>query len=560
MPHFENLTLDDAKKLIPDEDHHEANEGFYRGDHWQKGDGWVGPAPEVGDDGYDEVMTLIEDSFTSANVIKEIVDRHVAGVIGREPRWGFVPSRPIPEGQEPTQQEQALIQELESFITDWWDKRKAHAWMQKAVASLLWGRRAPLRLYVPPGRAGETETQGEALIEAEDFEAALDLLFPDAPSALVATVAEDEETREPIGLFFFDTEVNGKKELAVEVVYVNEDGDTVVRVITKVTDTKEEFSYPIGGRLPMFEMQRDLLVTEQVVEQQRALNLTLSMLPRAVVTSGFLERIILNAEMPGTWEYDEAGNKVPGSFTPDILKVGAGVTTNLVGTTVEDEDREGNRSSRLIPADVKWREPSSTEHLLKTKQEQYATMLNEADQAHVIGNQSDQPSGKSREQARTDYISSLRLTQPEAEAAGRWLLGTLVAMAEAFVGEVGRYTDTLRPYFTCRLDAGPVTPTEREQNNRDVAAGTMAMETAMYSAGIEDTEAEAGRIEMQPGARLGLKKQQADIIKLLTDAGVALKAAAVFAEVEAAEAAALEVGATDPPTPGVPGAPAPAAA
>jgi hypothetical protein len=85
------------------------------GDHWQGGEGWVGPAPKQGDEGYAEVMKLIERAFVSRNAVLEVLERHELAVVGTEPSWGFTVRRPLEEDEERKPEEQALIDEAESI-------------------------------------------------------------------------------------------------------------------------------------------------------------------------------------------------------------------------------------------------------------------------------------------------------------------------------------------------------------------------------------------------------------------------------------------------------------
>lgn len=69
-----------------------ANSKFDKGDHYQHSLGYIGAKPLPGTAGFTQTMTQIQQGFVSENVIKEVVDRHISGILGREPLWGFLPA------------------------------------------------------------------------------------------------------------------------------------------------------------------------------------------------------------------------------------------------------------------------------------------------------------------------------------------------------------------------------------------------------------------------------------------------------------------------------------
>src|SRR5215211_5229537 len=78
-----------------------AADKFYSGDHFQDFDGWIGEKPAEGTKTYAETVLRIKHGFVSENVIKEVTDRHVSAVLGREPLWGFLPSdMPAPQAEQ----------------------------------------------------------------------------------------------------------------------------------------------------------------------------------------------------------------------------------------------------------------------------------------------------------------------------------------------------------------------------------------------------------------------------------------------------------------------------
>jgi hypothetical protein len=521
---FDALTLEEARQAVTAiaTESQAVNEAFVEGDHWQDGDGWVGPQPSPEDDGFEETMSIIRDAFTSRNVIGEVVERHTAFLVGTEPRWGLTPRRAMKADEKPTNEEQALIDEAEAELTVWWDSRGVHGILQDLVRMVLWAERSAFRLYVPPGmltrreRASGTVT----LIEAKTLAEALSKLWPDHPSYQQATVIEDEDTKSLCGVFLFASDPQTGSLDRAELSFVA--GEKTIIKHLGDADGQQRFAFALGGRIPMYEITRPLLVTEQIQQSQRALNLAASMLPRNVVTGGFLERILLNAQMPGEWEKNDRGDPI--RFKPAPFLTGAGTTNFVTGVQYKDVDGK----TVLTTPDVKWRDPISVDPAVAAKQEHYKDILEEAKQGHIIAGTDSKLGWKSREQLRADSDKALDLTRTPTEACGRWLLETALAMAEAFMGQPGHYTEKLRAEFTCIASSGPLSMDERKDNRDSAKDGFLSRSTTMERNGVADVDAELSRMAEETGARIDLAVKQATALKTLTDAGADLAGAARF--------------------------------
>jgi hypothetical protein len=555
---FDALTLDESKKLVEDSIPAEAHTSakFIAGDHWQNGDGWVGPVPDLDDPDYGITLSLIKQAFTSRNVIKEIVNRHMRGVIGEEPTIGVAPRVPLKAGEKMEDAQVERKRELEAAITEWWDSRGAHLTIQKAVARSCWAGRSSLRLYVPRGKVltGVIPTQ-------PDITSALSLVYLDAPDPLLSTVHVDEDTKDQIGVLL--TEVGG--DLRVELTYLGPSTSTIendpknprptiIRTIDKDADT--QFLVAIGGRITMYVIERELIITEQQHQMQKALNLCQSMIPRTVVTGGFLERIILNALPPGHWLTDAKGKKI--QFVRTTWQTGPGTTQWVRGIELPQKDG----SVQLTTPSVTLREPSDTKPADDGKRALYQDMLEEADQAHILMNGDANASGKSRQEGRSDYEVSLTQTEAPTNGAGRWVIETILAMAEQFMMKPGTILNDWRGQFECRVNSGRVTFEERQQILRERDAGLISNETAMSQIGVLDVQGEMDRMSAEQGGfDLALLKRQAEILALLGTAGATIDGAAELVGIAAADAAKLfggdttGGGANDPNNPPIDGGP-----
>lgn len=530
-----------------------TSRAFLAGDHWQGGAGWAGPWPRAGSNGdaVNTAMTDIANRFVSHNVLGELIDRHVTGVMGREPHWTMTPRRVVTDEAPITTAEQLLIDEANAMLTEWWDKRHAQELLQQATATLLFARRSALRIYIPSGQLMDVLQEDGAVLKmviVPDVKTALMTLWLDHPAPERSTVTQDDDSKQELGALIYQGGISitgdGQPVEVGELVYVDPATRvTVLRTIDKDADI--EWSADLGGRLLMHEMQRPLYLTPQLQQKQRALNLALSMLPRHLVTAGFLERILLNAQMPGHWEKDPTTGDPKGKWVADPVTRGAGVETYIVG--VEESKADGS-IARKDPQ-VHDREPVSPEPTLSSIRALYELMLEEGAQAHVLMNADAGASGKSREEARSDYSRSLTTTSPRVEQAGRWVLETLLATAEALAGVPGYYTSQLRAVFNLRMDTGPVDALERTANNESYKAGTMSRETAMARNGIADVDAEVALIDAQPGANLANVERMTTIFVELVREGIAPEQAGRVAGFDEEQIKELVAGFTPPPPP-----------
>lgn len=501
---FDELTQEKAKALLTVPAGYAENRALYDGDHWKGATFWIGPRPDPTDVGASDTLAKIEKALISKNAVAEVTGRHVSALLHREPQWAFTVERPLGQieqarddgtieliDEEPTEAEQALIADAEALLTTWWDERGALSVLQDAAATLLLCSRAPLRLYVPSGLL----VNGS--VPPGDLAQSIGLIYPDpAPSPEVATVADDPRTRQPVGVYLY---IEDKIEKA-EITY--RDGDiTILRTLGE--DASAAFRFDFGGRLPMYELKRPQLITPQVRQQQMLLNLALTMLGRNVVLGGFLERILLNAQLPGAMVKQADGST---RFIPDPLQVGAGTTNVLAGLPITDR-QTGDVTGYTTPS-VVYRDPVPPDTFIATKLDAYRGLLEEVQQLHALISGDATASGESRKQARADFLSSLADTNTQIERAGRWLLETALAMASAFSGQPGRF-QSLRAVFTCQIDAGPISADDMDATRANVLAGLLSEESGMAAIGVADVDAEQAKIAAERDAKAARAPQVA---------------------------------------------------
>lgn len=526
---FDSLDLATAQRIVNSrvDKQAEINLKYLKGDHWQASKGWPGPRTGAGEEAISSaMMAAIEASFVSRNAIGEVTGRHVAGVLGRTVHWKFTVKRELKEEtikddatqvervvkEQPTEQEQALIDEAEAALVSWWDKREIGEVLQKMEAAVLNAKRAAMRIYVPPDlRDSAGNLPPGDLSQTLDYiylqhlgtnDDSLDIQFPSA------TVYTQKTSRRQIGIYTYmlrdeliDTQGDdGSKQNndRAELTYLDDAGQTVLRIIDKTGNIDQPITLPLGGRLFMYEITRPWLISPQVVSQQKLLNMAMTMKQRNAVLGGFLERIFSNVDWPGKWVPDST-KKSGQRFEPEPIKIGGGVATNITSLPVEDDK---GHVTYLQPA-VQYRDPVSPATFIETEDSAYLAILQECNQLHYALAGDAVVSGESRKQAREAFKQDLQLSAGKVQAVVRWALETILAMAAIFAGREGDF-DGLRVYAQAKIDSGPVSADDMRVAAEMKDDDLWSVETAMSATGIEDVDAENSRKEKERADRAAL--------------------------------------------------------
>jgi len=490
----------------------EVNRKFYEGDHYQDSAGYMGQLPPKGLRFYAETLAEIKAGFVSENVIKEVVDRHVAGVLGREPLWGFLPSDTPSQNMTrrrklftrlfslvspakstaPGQSTDNTAQEADDAATLWWDQRRPRNTLKEALAGSLLEDKVVIRFFFPPAARNE---QGE--ISAKDLASGMMIPRLEILTSDKAGIFVDSDTEEEFGVYVYKKKVGNEERSACELTFID-NGLTILRTIVDKEEPQDSV-WDLGGRLLMYEFRRDVLVTEQIRSSQRALNLDLTSMMRNVNLAGNLERTVANAERPKK-VIRVADNSTAGSHEEIVdaeYETGPGASMFLAGLLIRND--AGEIIGRASP-NVTFRQPVEVKTFVDTRSELREAILGASQQLHVLISGDATPSGKSREESRGEFKTSLMLSKEVVDDSGRWMLETGVRIGAQLCGQTKKFMG-LRCEFNAIIDLGPVTSNDRTENRSDVKAGLMSEETAMSRNGIEDTDAELERIQKESAER-----------------------------------------------------------
>lgn len=442
------------------------------------------------------------------------------------------PVAPIPPVPVPLDPGSLLIAEAETALTEWWDKRKMHKLFRKFIVTALLGGRATLRVYVPSGMldpSGTLNTHG-------DIAKALDRIYMHSPNMDEATIVTNEHTQQEMGIYVhtdeddnqhaeivyvvteaksnvvsssaapdnanvgdnntnsaISTGVKGEAKFTIIQEVVTGDGNDLLAMTdaagsTGVVDGNvftDQVRLPLGGKLTIFELEIPTLITEQVRKLNMAINKTLTMEDENINLAGFLERTILNGQLPGHYE-DDPTRKGKQTFVRDKYETGGGAINSIIGTPMIGPNGE---FLGLATPSINFREPTTPKTFDESKMSFYRALLEEVDQVHYLLSGDQYASGESRKQARADFEASLRSSRGAINEAVRWTIETPLALAAWIAGEPDKYTD-LRAVGDARIDPGPATTDHIRSAIELNAANGLSQQSMMVWSGVDDVDAE----------------------------------------------------------------------
>jgi hypothetical protein len=462
------------------------------------------------------------------------------------------------DGQQQMSEEQKRVgAEMLSLVSAWWDRVKLWQKARAATRRARWSTRGVRRTGIPTGLfASRTDGEGDDAVTTLTLPS--NLSFPDALARVslwdeepdAAGVYIDPETLQPYGIVLYEEAVRNKRGKVTGTrqraqVWTVEGGNLLVRVLGDRMEDTEPFTYPGVTRLPVAEMEAELLITDPVRRQQRQLNLFQSVLTRLGEVAAFPERYTINAHPFGVWLTaastdspvpPKVENGVTYYFHPMPRTLGASTLNEVVGFPFGGS--EDGKENVTTPQVIKF-DPTDPQFAVTAASYAYATILRQCHQAHVLGAENLQRSGVSIQQARADFEADVAKGKGPLESLIAATIESAIALAGSMSSEFRGFLQQYRCVVTLHVSTGPVTADERQANREDVAAGLLSPDTAMAMNGREDVADEQRKVAESVTGKLAIAKQRFETLKAAMDADVPLDFAAEQAGFTPEEAARL---------------------
>lgn len=458
-------------------------------DQWFGGLGWSGPMPRPeGSDTSASIARItaeIRREFVSQNLLDNVVTRHVYGIAGREPLLSIGPRRRLKENEKPSSTEAELITEYTDAFADWWDNSGAWLSVQQALKTAVWSGKGTLRLFVPKGKLKEITVNGATSLGIPaglTLAEALGYVSVHAPDWNAAGILRDTDRR-VTGAYYRYTD-----ELKQERWELQERAEGQTRVTPSAANPDSFTEYPVSDLLT-FELSLNPLVRPSIVTLSKFLNKTLTMGSRNINLGGFVERTILNAQMPG--------KMVDGKFVPDAYEVGLGSTGYINGLPIKTFD-EGSakwkETGNYTTPSIQYKDPVQWEGTFgKTLASVREMIFDEAKQLHVLITGDATANGVSRQQAVNDFMTSLEPTRMALEQLLRWLMTTVLKLGLDFTGRLAEW-DGFKVSAQARASAVQPTSAEVEAARQLRKDGLISRKTFYSRIGIEEGDAEAAAL------------------------------------------------------------------
>lgn len=550
---FDEMDANTAQAIVANQgdDSEKVTWKLFNDDYWQNGDLWNGPRIETGT-ASSTVMSEIERGLVSNNVLREVTLRHCNAVIFRQPMWSSVPRRALGQDEKgndkkPTDDEVSRGSDLDGFLTSWWDSPlrgtytdikgrmrtcNVHKLLRRAAELFAVSGRACLRLFVPPD-----ERNKEGILPGVPFADSLKRIYVELCEPDAAAVYVHRPKMAQIGVYLWRQSGKDGDQQFVELTYLDDEGQTVLRQIVPSKAGTEPVgrTFDLSGSLMLFEMNDEPFILPSMVSQQNSITKTLTMGDRNENLAGFPERVLKDVQLDGKYE-DDPNAPNGRRFVPNRIDLGAGTVNVFQG--VEYTDEEG-RKRRTVPGYERM-EPLGSEVFDTAFDKKRERMLHQSGQTHVLISGDATASGVSREHARDEFKLSIAPTQNALDAAGTWLLNTVVALAFATSSDKSNAYADLKVDFSCQIHEGPLSSAERTEDRNQVNDGLMSRQRAIERGGVADSDAENNRIAAERDASLEMMQDRAAVVETLTRAGAGIGAAARVAGFSTDDADRLE--------------------
>lgn len=498
------------------------------GDFWQSMRRYVGPLPTD-----PEGMEYVRNSYTPILKLREVLRRHVRGVIGKEPQFEVVLGDDLAPKKERLKREgyrdnrnklEVLADEADDVQGGRWDEEGEHKIIKQAVARLCATGSCFLRYDVPPGlliegidRNTGDETQG---IAADTWQEAYEQTYLELAPRGSAAVYLDPYTRRKTAFYSYNEPIPGnetKTRRAIQISWIDpETGMTKVRVVRSgetskaiqpVTSASEDegqqgdpdtWELDTGGVLLVVDAVTDALLTPDLLQLQDIICTIGTNVKINSDVAGNPQVTTIDVATP--FKNEPAPTEADPKATKRVdkpIETGPRTVQQLFSFMVKDANGkpvlDGNGKPVIQQGRIDYREPVTSQPLRDDMDYFALEIYSAVNQRHVPARASANASADMLAEMRADFADSLLETKPDIERPLRSILKARLCLAAYAAGDTvalevfkaGRVRADLK------LNAGPLSVSEKAAIQARWEGGLMTKELAMILIGdADDVEAE----------------------------------------------------------------------
>lgn len=445
---------------------HTSNWDYYQGDTFKY---WSGPGPQPGEEDYQRVFELLSRVYQSANLVAVGINNYRDGLISKDPNWYLT--------RNGDRSEDRTITEAEGLLQSWWAWQRSLAARQRQQPPLT---QAVVQMLTLDDGTGIGSAYLRVYAPARWHNQSLDKSQLYRKIGLVLCqpgTIEVKRDSDNLPYWIKYEWVSGTESKRYQ--ETHELLDSGKTRSTYHDGTVAE--YDLGGLLPIVELSGPSLIDHSIRSLQNAINVTLTMCGQNIALAGFVERVILNAQMPGTW-VQENGREVFHP-SPNAIEFGSGRAPFLVGIPIGDP---ANPSGYTSPS-VSYRDPAPVNTFTGSFNLLRTALFQSFGLGHLLSEGDGSLSGVSRAQIKDSWITRLHGYKPIIESAIADIFKIVLINLEALgAGQIG----DLEPVVELRLNTGRTLPEEQSQTLANYNAGLISMTRAMAQLNIDDPDAE----------------------------------------------------------------------
>lgn len=498
MIDHENMTYSGATKYLPQslqfDFDRQVLDLIESGNFWQDAQRYVGPLPAPGDVGG---WTLLRKSFAPILKLRECLNRHVRGVIGREPQF-----EAMLDGAQP------LADAADSATGAAWYNEQEHKLARAIVTRLLSTGSAFIRYDVPPGLVSEgvDRNTGEPTmgVSAADWQAGYALTYLELCPRGTASITTDSLTKKKTSFYsYVEESESGQKTKCIQVSWLDADKITRVRVV-KSNAPADEWAVDCGGNLLVLEANIERMITPDLLRLQDIVCSIATMVKVNTDVAGYPQTDAIDIAKPSI-RVAAPTTENPNATRLEAVPMASGPRSMRAWYSEVARDNDGN----VITADdgkpimrsgsVQYRDPVSSQPLRDDIDMFNNEIYTACNQRHIAQQSRGNTSAEYLIEMRADYADSLLETQPDLERLLSNAFKARLCMA-AFLAGDGEALETFKAGYVrvaLMLNAGPISGGQAQEILARVAAGLLSKETAMILLGIDDPDAELDKIKAQ---------------------------------------------------------------